>query len=214
MAKGSSIKDKARELKRLGVISYDLRHKLNFGQRMAIEKSYQKFGAYIEKPELFAAPVVRQKSAESLRRSGYLVTPRGRAIIPLRGAESARISRIGADGVIEFEKPGEHRAVILADRQQFLAKLKKLTGKKLARNQMVTVQIGDRNPFKTAYTSFAQLYFYLENDFEPNDEGTDLDDLFPQMSIVTITGPAQQRKKSPASKSPTKGTPVKTRGRK
>lgn len=181
---------------------------------MAIDKYYHKYKTYIEKPELFAAPVVRSKTAESLKRSGYLVTPRGRAIIPLRGNTSARISRIDGDGVIEFEKPGEHRAVILADRQQFMAKLKKLTGKKLTKNQMVTVQIGDRNPFQRAYTSFAQLYYYLDNDFEPNDEDTDLDDLFPQMSIVTITGPAQTRKKPAKKSETTKGTPTRTRGRK
>jgi hypothetical protein len=67
---------------------------------------------------------------------------------------------------------------------------------------MVTLQIGNNAPFKQKFTSFGQLFYYAEQ-FTPDDPDEDVEDLFPLMSIVTITGPAQTRAE--------KGTPVKTR---
>lgn len=208
-----SSKEKAKALKALGVVKYDLRKPLNFGQRMAIEKSYQKYGSYIEKPEKFAAPVVREKTAKALKGSGYLVTPRGRAIIPLTdGAQKARIARIDGDGVIQFEKQGEIRQTLLASRENFLKRLEQLTKKKLGKNQMVTLQIGNHAPFKQKFTSFGQLFYYAEQ-FTPDDPDEDVENLFPLMSIVTITGPAQTRQ-APTKKAGEKGTPTKTRRKK
>jgi len=209
MAKNPYI-DKAKELKRLGVISYDLRSTLSSAQKGNITRQYEKYGGFIENPHLFHAPHVKTKSAKSLKSSGYLVTPKGRAIIPLKGNSIARIS---ASGEIRFEKPGEKsRTLLRRGNETFLERLKRAMNRKLANNQMVTVKIGDNSPFnKSRFSSYAELYFYLQ-DFEPDDDDPDAN-VWPFMQIVEITDYKPKRQKKQTKKNYEKGTPTRTRRR-
>ena len=105
-------------------------------------------------------------------------------------------------------KPGEVWDTLLVRPGDFYARLELLLKTPLGKNQMVTVRIGTSQPFARAYTSYADLFAYMQR-FEPSDPDTDIDDLEPLMSIVTITNdkPLRQIRKG------TKGTPVKTRGK-
>lgn len=57
---------------------------------------------------------------------------------------------------------------------------------------MVTVQIGNNNPFQRArFSSYAQLFYYMTQEFTPNDEDPE-ENVWPLMSIVTIDMPREQ----------------------
>jgi hypothetical protein len=207
MAKNPYI-EKAKELKRLGVISYDLRGKLSSAQKGNITRQYEKYGGFIENPQLFHAPHVKSKSAKQLKSSGYLVTPKGRAIIPLKGNAVARISQ---SGEIRFEKPGEKtRTLLKRGTENFMERLKKAMKKKLASNQMVTVKIGNNSPFnKARFSSYAELFYYMDNLFDPHDD--DIANLWPFMQIVEITDYKPKRQKKQTKKNYEKGTPTRIR---
>ena len=173
-----------------------------------ITRQYEKYGGYVENPDLFHAPVVKSKTAKSLKKSGYLVTPRGRALIPLKGNAIARISQ---SGEIRFEKPGEKSRVLLKrGNESFMDRLKRAMSRKLKNNQMVTVKIGNNSPFERArFSSYAQLFFYLEG-FEPDDDDPD-ENVWPFMQIVEITDYKPKRQKKQTKKNYEKGTPTRTR---
>lgn len=142
----------------------------------------QDYGHFLNHPESFHAPKVGAKTAKDLKASGYKVTPTGRAIIPLNEFQSAQVR----DGKIVYENNGMKETVHLVGHKTFYQKLKALSGKKLERNEMLTVQIGNNAPFKRArFGSYAELYKYL-NEFAPKDPGESRDDLIARMSIVHI----------------------------
>lgn len=204
MSKKITYSAQGQALKRLGIVKYDFRKPLSRGQKSNITKQIAKFGNYIKHPEQYHAPIVRSTTTKQLKGAGYLVTPRGRAIIPLKGNDKASVS----NGTIIFESPGVKTKTYLVSADKFHSKLKKLSESKLERNQMITVQIGNNASFSRArFTSYAELYYYLQQ-WEPDDDDYDgnlKNRLMAQMSIVTIT------KKAKAKQVHSKGTPVKTR---
>lgn len=142
----------------------------------------QEYGHFLKHPELFHAPSVGKATAKDLRASGYKVTPKGRAIIPLNEFKSASIDH----GKIVYDSGRMKETVHLVGHKTFFQKLKSLSGKKLERNEMLTVQIGDNHAFKRArFGSYAELYKYL-NEWAPKDPGESRDKLLAKMSIVHV----------------------------
>lgn len=177
----NSYRDTARDLKRLGLVTYDLRKPLSSGQKSQITKLRQTWGHAIKAPEAFHKARVSDKRAKELKAAGFKVTPRGVAFIPLSGHDSARIEK-GA--IVYRSRDGVSEKTFLTDHKHFFSQLRSLMDTPLPKNTMVTVRIGDRNPFKRRLNSYAELYYYLENDFEPNDDGENKAHLFSLMSIV------------------------------
>jgi hypothetical protein len=182
----------ARDLKKLGLINYDLRQSLSSGQKARITKLQQEFGHAIKHPELFHKARVGQETAKQLKAAGFKVTPKNVAIIPLHEYKSASIQK---NRIVFDNGAGMKETTYLVDHKNWFQQLQSLMGTPLPRNKMVTVRIGDRNPFKRArFGSYAELYYYLDNDFHPNDEGEDKESLFPLMSIVEIQRPPKKAK--------------------
>lgn len=201
---------RARELKRLSIIPYDLRKKFSKWEKENIRAKWESYGAYFNAPEKYATPRVGKATAKILRKSGYQVTGKGRAIINKLGNDKVSVNR--RKGRIELSKPGEHSTIELRTGEiTFLDKLQEMSNLKLTRNQMVTVKIGNSSPFNRQFFSYHELLYYLGSEFEP--DGDDIENLWPLMQVVTVTSdkPIKQRLKKRKPKEVAKGTPTRTR---
>lgn len=164
------------------------------GQKSRITKLAQEYGHFLRHPELFHAPHVGKQSARDLKASGYKVTPKGRAIIPLHEFQSAEVKR----GQIVFKSGRMKETVHLVGHKTFYQKLRALSQKALGRDEMLTVQIGANSPFKRSrFTSYWELYRYIQEHFQPKDEGESKEALIARMSVVHVYSPrkAQSRAK-------------------
>jgi hypothetical protein len=192
----------ARDLKKLGLVNYDLRRNLSSGQKSQITKLLGKladtFGGekardrFFTNPEDYQVSRVSPKTQSALVDSGFKVLPNGRAVIPKKGADSVSVSSKG----ITYKKGKVKTTTIPTSFQDFFPTLKKLSAKKLGRNQMLSVQIGDAHHFQRRFDSYASLYKYLQEEFEPKDPNTDKDELIARISIVTIEGEKIGKKKA------------------
>lgn len=178
----NSYQDKARDLKRLGVISYDLRYTLSSAQKSVITKKFKEYSQFLKHPDEFHSAHVGDKTAKVLKQAGFKVTPKGRAIIPLKKYDTAQIKK----GRIYFKGKEGKETTYLVGHKDFHRKLKELSERPLKRNQMITVRIGDRAPFARKFDTYAELFYYLENEFEAKDKGKTYENLLPLMSLVEI----------------------------
>jgi hypothetical protein len=172
----------AGDLKRLGLIDYDLRKNLSTGQKSRIATLARDYGHALKHPELFHIAKVGEERKKELIKSGFKVTPTNRAVIPLMNYESARIKK----GNIEFKANGMSEKTYLAGSKNFIPTFEKLARKKLKRNQMITVRIGDHAPFNSRFNTVEALTHYVRNVFTPKDKGAEKEKLQRLMSIVTI----------------------------
>lgn len=179
-----SYREVGKKLKDLGFIDYDLRRNLNNGQKSQITKLARQYSQLISNPKDFHVQAAPKGSREGLRTAGFTVNKGGKAIIPKYGYERVTLR----PGHVYLERDGKREDIYLAGSRQFFDKLKNLneTKKKLGRNQMLTVQIGDNNAFSSRFRSYWELYQYLTK-FQPKDEGEQRERIFARMSIVTIT---------------------------
>lgn len=191
-------RDTARDLKRLGLVDYDLRKPLSSGQKSRITKLREEYEHFLKSPEQFHFTRVGKETARALADTGYKVLPGNRALIPLHEAQSASIK--GGKITLNYGRMKEE--ITLAGHKSFFPTLKELSGKKLKRNQMLTVAIGDNNAFQRArFGSYHELYKYIQ-EWEPKDPYAKKKKLMAQMSIVTveIEEPKRAKKKAPAKK--------------
>lgn len=134
---------------------------------------------------------VGKTTAKELKASGFKVTPKRKAIIPLHDFDTAKISK----GTILFTSGRITEKTILAGSKDFHKKLKALSQTKLPRNSMVTARIGDNGPFqRSRFGNYSDLYNYVQNVFTPKDENADKNALIMQMSVVTINMPKGAKK--------------------
>ena len=176
----------------------------------------QEWGHVVRHPELFHIATVSNKTAKVIKDSGkstqnnvtpYKVTKKNRVFIPLNGFASAHIK----NGEIIFEnKSGVlSERVSLVGASDFLTKLKSLTKKKLAKNEFLTVKLGANDSFHRArFSSYADLYKYVNEYFAPHLHGKDRADLMAQLSVVKVVMPQQPKyikRKNATKKKPGKG---------
>lgn len=171
----------AGDLKKLGLIDYDLRQNLSTGQKSRITKLASEYGHAIRHPEMFHIAKVGKETAKALKDSGYKVTPTNRALIPLHEFTSAKIKR----GYIEFKAGNLTEKSYLAGAKDFHKKLEGITKRRLKRNEMITAKIGDSAAFNTRFSRYSDLYKYLST-FYPKDPGMTREKLYGLLSIVTI----------------------------
>lgn len=209
-ANSSAIKNKQKlkktiaKLSAIGLINYTPTQPLTKGQLTWVINRANKYAHLLKKPEDFKVAKVSKTTAKELKACGYDVTIKDRAIIPLKGFKSAKISR----GKLKFDgvTPGGAKiteTVTLSTAKDFYSKLEKLNKKKLKRNQYLTVKIGDNAEFKRKFTNYEDLYNYITYVFEPKDRGQTKAKIMRYMSIVELE--ILNVKKSTS----TKGTPIK-----
>lgn len=123
-----------------------------------------------------------------MKASGIKVSKTLRAIVPLKGFDSATIrgEKIIFEG--RNKKMGKRikETVTLAQSHDFHAKLKHLSKTKLKKNQYLTVKIGDNASFNNRFQNYADLFHYVNNVFTPKDKGQSKEKLMRHISIVEI----------------------------
>lgn len=182
-------------MKRLGLIDYDLRKKLSSGQKSHITKLANEYRHALAYPKAFHIAKVSAARAKELKDSGFKVTKTGRAIIPLKGYEKASIK----PGRIIFSHESYTDETVLGGAKDFYKNAMKLRGKKLKRNQYLTVRIGDNAEFSRKFISWADLINYVNNVFQPKDPGESKERILGFISVVTVhNGQHMERRKKNA----------------
>jgi len=184
-------KNKAKKLKKAGIINFDLRKKLNNGQKAAISRQFTAFSKVLDKD--YTRRSVSKAKAKKFKKAGYHVH-NNRVWLPTDGFDSKNI-KIKTNSV-DYGGPKAHkrRIVQLTTGEDFLPKLKALSNKKLKKNEFVTVQIGDDNPFWTLFTSYEDLLNYIAA-WNPDDHDDMRDELIAKMSITSFFQEIPQRAK-------------------
>lgn len=198
MTKQSLYVKKAKELRTLGYVAgYDLRKTLTKSQRDHINRKWKEFKHVIKKPEDFHIQRVSNENARILRKAGYKVPPNKKAVIPLHDYDSAKIE----NGQLKFFRRGVAEDVLLVGSKDFESKLRELMAKKLARNEQVSIRIGNGPTIGTRLNSMADLVHYVNHGAKFN---SPRGQVLPLISVVKITRERGQREKQ-------KGTPTKRR---
>lgn len=182
------------DLKRLGLIDYDLRFRLSSAQKGRITLLKKEYGHAIKHPEAFHIATVGKARAKELRGAGFKVTPKNKAVIPLHEYTSAKIKK----GMIEFKAGRMTEKVILSNSDNFHQKAFALSQRKLKKNEMLTARIGNNGPFLRArFVNYADLYHYVNHVFQAKDPGESTNRIRGLMSIVIL-----ENQKSPPRKKP------------
>lgn len=196
-------------LNRIGAINYTPETQLTKWQKHNLKVKAQQYAHVLQKPNEFKVFDIDSKSVKAFKDSGLEVTGKRRAVVPLKDFDDVKLE--GKNLIYTGKNPRGKRikeTVTLSQSGEFHAKLKELSEIKLKRNQFLSVKIGDNARFSKKFSSYADLFHYVQNVFEPKDRGQSKAKLMRLMSIVEI------EEKAPNAKQKTKGTPTKTRSRK
>lgn len=148
-----------------------------------------KFKELLKSPDKFKIATVNKESAKAFKSSGYKVTKTGKAIIPKKGFDkvTVRNGTVIFEGVNPSTGKSIKETVTLATSKDFHDKLLGLSKRKLKKNEMLTVKIGDHAAFNARFQNYSDLFHYVQNVFTPKDNGARKEDLVRQMSIVEIS---------------------------
>lgn len=179
-----------KELSRLRLSPVKKKKRYTKSEQAKIRRYYNKYKDLINSPDDYKKVNVSKKSlADELKKMGIPIAGK-RAFIPKQGYDDVRITtnphyhipvieRRTADKIVH--EPIQTKLNML----EFLEQYDK-DKNKLPKGTAITIQIGENNPFKTAFTSYSSLLNYLKHGFAPKDEGEDLDELLESMEIVYI----------------------------
>lgn len=161
-------------------------------QKGWITRKANEYAEVLKHPENFEVKTVKKRETlRDLKASGYQTTKTKKVIIPLHTSDSGKFdsARI-VKGKIIFKGSGLTETVTPSTVKDFHKKLKTLADKKLKNNQMLTVKIGDSASFNSRFDSYADLYKYLTQTFnpKPGKDGKKIKgrDLMRYMSIVEV----------------------------
>lgn len=173
---------------------------LSRGQLTWVARMARENAQFLKRPEEFKVAKVAKSTAKAMKDSGIKVTKTNRALIPLKGFDSATVrgEKITFTGTNKKTGAKITEKVTLAQSGEFHAKLKHLSKTKLKKNQFITVKIGDNATFNNRFQNYADLFHYVQNVFTPKDRGQSKEKLLRYMSIVEIES------KPHATKAPTK----------
>jgi len=210
MAKKSKIvnfyEQAGRDLKKLGVVSYPDLKTLSPQQKGWITRKAAEFKEVLKNPQNFAIRKVSKATAQELKGAGYKTTKTQKAIIPLHTADTGRMDSVKIQkGKLIFKGQGITEIVTPSNAANFHQKIAELGKKKLKKNQMLTVKIGDNAPFKSRFDNVGELFHYLKNTFKPiGTKGEKLKpaDLARYMSIVEVERNPKNVKPAPDSRTP------------
>ena len=150
------------------------------------------FRSAVKHPEDFLIKRVGKKQEKLLSESGYKVTPRKLALIPLGKYDDAKLTK----NSIVFSKGKITDETFLNSGPDFFKTVSELDKIKLKKNQYFTVRVNDHRPFQRYFKNSSDLMKYLDlwSPQDAKDRGLSekqtkelRDKLVSQMSIVTYT---------------------------
>jgi len=187
MPKYSTYKEKAKALKRAGLIEYDLRRTLTPQQKAVITRKWKGTGRGQSLPwgniltrDDIVTRTVSPKKAETMRRMGYAVSGR-RVYIDTEGYREIHVR--GNKIIKKGGKGGKEIIDFVIDKKDILATLKRLSKQPRNPNETLTVKIGNNGPFRQKFVSYTALLNYLTK-WKPKKDFDAREELINQMSIV------------------------------
>lgn len=180
--------DKAKELKKLGLIDFAIprkgkEHHLTPAQKGRITKAFKQNSEVIKNPQDFQRVSVSRKTAKALDSAKLIVkrAKKSNAYIPKEKNQEIRVLK---GGIIRKRK-GDYEIKVYPAGWDTLKTADKLFKKKLKRGEYVTAQIGDHAHFNRTFTSKAEMLNYLHN-WQPKDPRTNKSDLITKFALVKV----------------------------
>lgn len=139
------------------------------------DKENERYGAfreYIKHPENFHVAKPQKATLETLKKSGYHTTKKG-ALIPLNTVDGSKFdsAKIVKGKIVYTGKTKDGKKitekVTPVSAPDFHDALLAASKKKLKKNQMLTVKIGDNASFSSRFQNYADLFRYITQDFKP-----------------------------------------------
>lgn len=180
--------DKAKELKKLGLIDFAIprkgkEHHLTPTQKGRITKAFKQNSEIIKNPQDFQKVSVSRKTAKQLDSAALIVkrSKKSTAYIPKEKNQEIRVLK---GGIIRKRK-GDYEIKVYPAGWDTLKTADKLFARKLKRNEYVTAQIGDHAHFNRTFTSKNDLLNYLQG-WQPKDPRTNKSDLITKFALVKV----------------------------
>lgn len=141
-------------------MQYDLRKKLHPSSKKKIDRLFNEWSYVINHKDEMAGRQVSPQTAQVLKKSGYPVTPSNRVFILKEHGDKVRIK----NGYVIYERAnGDTEKIILPARGDFLRQIERLQHRPLARNELLTLKVGEYRNVNWQFTSFAELTHYVRN---------------------------------------------------
>ncbi len=165
---------------------------------MNLRKKAQEYAQFIKRPDEFAIKNVAKSTAKEMRASGFKTTKRAKAVIPLKGFDKVTVKNGGLIFEGKNKKTGAKvkETVTLIGGENFEAKIKHLSKKKLKNNQTLSIKIGDNAPANTEFKNMADLIKYTNNIKLNLKRGQDKSSVLKIISIVEIESAGYAKKKT------------------
>ncbi len=180
--------DKAKELKKLGLIDFAIprkgkEHHLTPSQKGRITIAFKQNSEVIKNPQDFQRVSVSRKTAKALDSAALIVrkAKKSTAYIPMEKNQEIRVLK---GGIIRKRK-GDYEIKVYPAGWDTLKTADKLFKKKLKRGEYVTAQIGDHAHFNRTFTNKAEMLNYLHN-WQPKDPRTNKSDLITKFALVKV----------------------------
>lgn len=197
---------RARQLKDLGLINYDLRRKLNRGQKSQITKLYNEYRLLITRPSEYSSTVLSNSRADEINGSAFKIKKGRKTKIYFWG----EIEQVKRHSIVVREKGQPSKSgnsliftneIFDGKPKDFFSTLDRIKKMHLNEDQQITVTIGGRQ-WNTRWADKNMFTAYLR-DWMPKDaermskkEGKRLKaHLLSQIQITTITVETNAKKK-------------------
>jgi hypothetical protein len=172
----------AKQLKKIGLINFDLRKNLTPSQKTTITKLSDKYKSYLKRPKEFVIRPVQKETKKVAEKSGYLTTKKS-IILPIHGATKVSVSN---KKIIYYRDGKKEEVHLIGNLESFYKKAFELQTK-IKKNQLVTFKYGDNAASNYSFNSLEELKKYLTEVLEPRFKNKK--ELYTSISIMTLERP-------------------------
>lgn len=183
-----SYKEKARLLKKAGLLNIDLRKTPTSSQKGTITKAFDKHKSLLSNLQDFTIRTVSRKTAKSIDTAALKIKTKSgkeKLFIPTPHGEKVRIKK----GRVNLDTKNYHEEIYPGG-WQFFDNAKKIFKKKLGKNEYITVRIGENAAFNRTFKDINSLLFYMR-DWSPKDAQESKQNLIGHISIVKVKDDSQ-----------------------
>jgi hypothetical protein len=183
-----SYKEKARLLKRAGLMKIDLRETPSPLQKAAITKTFNKHKSVLNNLQDFTIRTVSKATSKNIDTAALKIKTKNgkeKLFIPTPHGEKVRIKK----GRLNLDTKNYHEEVYPGG-WNFFDNAKKVFKKKLGKNEYITVRIGTNSAFNRTFKDINSLLFYMR-DWNPKDALETKENLISHISIVKVKDESQ-----------------------
>lgn len=156
--------------------------KLSRHQIYRLKLKYKEFKHYIDKPGEFSVKVPSKAAAKALKKTGFKVSAKGKALIPLKGNTSVKLS--GSKLIFTDAKRGRREVVFTSsDVKNFRAQVQRAIKQHQKSGGLFGFKIGDNAMASSMFVNVEDMNKYLVEVMMPR-MNLSAEQFLPQISIV------------------------------